>query len=183
MLDGEVSPFGHPSLDIRGMVNRLDRFEKLVNCLSSWLNWVAGVALVGMLVLILADVIGSKLFNWPLPGAFEIVSFSCVVVIAFAIAQTQIIRGHIEVEFLTTRLPGIAQRVIGGIIYLAGMILFAFIAWTSYEFGRTLQVSGEVSMTERIPFYPFVYGIAFCSVMVFLVLLVQGIRTVTKMKE
>lgn len=165
------------------MVSELDRFERLINTLSNWLNWVAGIALVGMLVLILADVIGSKLFSWPLPGGFEVVSFLGVIVIAFAIAQTQIVRGHIEVEFLVTRLPGIAQRVIGGIIYLASMILFAFVAWTSYEFGRTLQISGEVSMTERIPFYPLVYGTAFCSVVVSLVLLVQGIRAVTKTEK
>ena len=46
-----------------------------------------------------------------------------------------------------------------------------------------LQVKGEVSMTQGIPFYPFIYGIAFCSISVFLVLLVQCIRVVAKMKQ
>ncbi len=165
------------------MAGKLDRFEKFVNSLSNWLNWVAGIALVGMLALILADVIGSKLFNWPLPGGIEVVSFLGVMVIAFAIAQTQVLRGHIEVEFLVTRLPGMAQKVIAGIVYLMGTVLFALIAWTSYEFAHTLQVSGEVSMTERIPFYPLVYGTAFCSISVCLVLLVQGIRAVTKTEK
>jgi len=165
------------------MSGKMDSFEKFVSSLSKWLNWVAGIALVAMLALIIADIIGAKLFKWPIPGGIEVVGFLGVIVIAFAIAQTQIIRGHIEVEFLVTRLSQTTQKVIAAIIYASGMVLFALLAWTSYDFGRTLQTSGEVSMTQGIPFYPFVYSIAFCCVPVFLVLLVQCLREVTKRKK
>ncbi len=162
------------------MLSKIDRFEKLVNSFSSWLNWVAGFALVVMLVLIVADIIGAKLFKWPIPGGIEMVGFFGVLVVAFAIAQTQILHGHIEVEFLLARFPVTAQKVISGIIYSLGMVLFALLGWQSYEFGHILQVSGEVSMTQGIPFYPFVYSIAFCCIAVFLVLLIQCIRAVTR---
>ena len=165
------------------MPGKIDSFEKFVNSLSNWLNWVAGAALVAMLALIIADIVGSKLFNWPIPGGIEIVSFLCVVIIAFAIAQTQVLHGHIEAEFFVARLPKTAQKVIAGIVYFLGLILFALLAWRSYDYGRVLQASGEVSMTEKIPFYPFVYGIAFCSIAVFLVLLVQCIKAVTNIKK
>lgn len=165
------------------MSGKIDRFERFVNSLSSWLNWVAGAALVTMLVLIVADIIGAKLFKWPIPGGIEMVGFLGVIVIAFAIAHTQVLRGHIEVEFLVVRLPQTAQKVIAGIVYFLGMALFALLAWRSYDFAHTLQVKGEVSMTQGIPFYPLVYGIAFCSISVFLVLLVQCIRAVSRMKQ
>jgi hypothetical protein len=54
------------------------------------------------------------------------------------------------------------------------------LAWKSYDFGHILQVSGEVSMTQGIPFYPFIYGIAFCCISVFLVLLAQLLKAVIK---
>jgi TRAP-type C4-dicarboxylate transport system permease small subunit len=165
------------------MPGKIDKLEKFANSCSSWLNWVAGVALVGMLALIAADIIGAKLFKWPIPGGIEMVGFLGVVVVAFAIAQTQILHGHIEVEFLVTRLPETAQRAISGIVYSLGMVLFALLAWQSYDFGHILQISGEVSMTQGIPFYPVVYGIAICCIAVFLVLLVQFIRAVTKTKK
>jgi TRAP-type C4-dicarboxylate transport system permease small subunit len=165
------------------MLGKIDKFEKFVNSLSNWLNWVAGAALVAMLALIVADIIGAKLFKWPIPGGIEMVGFLGVVVIAFAIAQTQTIHGHIEVEFLVTRLPQTARKVVAAIIYCLGMALFALLAWRSYDFGRVLQVSGEVSMTQRIPFYSFVYSIAFCCIVVFLMLLVQCLREVTKGKK
>ena len=136
-----------------------------------------------MLGLIVADIVGAKLFKWPIPGGIEMVGFLGVTVIAFAIAQTQVLRGHIEVEFLMTRLPDTVQRIIAGLVYLLGMALFALLAWRSYDFAHTLQVKGEVSMTQQIPFYPFVYGVAFCSVAVLLVLLVQLVRALTRVKQ
>src|SRR4030043_2176592 len=133
------------------MAGKLDRFEKLINSLSTWLNWVAGVGLVTMLALIVADIIGAKLFKWPIPGGIEMVGFLGVVVATFAIAQTQVLHCHIEVEFVVTRLPKAAQKVISCFVYLLGMALFALLSWRSFEFGRTLQTSGEVSMTQELP--------------------------------
>jgi len=158
----------------------MDRLEKFVNSLSNWLNWVAGAGLIAMLALIVADIIGAKLFKWPIPGGIEIVGFLGVVVTAFAVAYTQVVRGHIEVEFLVARLPQRARMAIASFVYPLGMVLFALLAWRSYDFGRALQVSGEVSMTQGIPFYPFIYGIAFCSISVFLVLLVQYLKILTR---
>jgi len=108
------------------------------------------------------------------------VGFLGVVVIAFAIAHTQVLHGHIEVEFLTERLPKTAQKVLACIIYLFGMVLFALLTWASFNYGHSLQVCGEVSMTQEIPFYPFIYAMALCFISVFLVLLVQLLRTVVK---
>lgn len=106
------------------MANKTDRFEKFTLSLSTWLNRIAGAGLVAMLVLIIADIIAAKVFKWPIPGGIEIVGFLGVIIIAFAIAHTQVLRGHIEVEFLLTRFPKTAQKIITIIIYLFGMILF-----------------------------------------------------------
>ena len=163
------------------MSSKIDWLDRFVNSLSGYLNWVAGIGLVTMLAMIAADIIGAKLFKWPIPGGIEMVGFLGVIVIAFAIAQTQIMKGHIEVEFLMIRFPRKVQKVISSIISILGLALFGLLAWRSYDFGRTLQASGEVSMTQEIPFYPFVYGIAFCCIPIILVLLVQCLRSVTEL--
>jgi len=154
--------------------------EKLALTLSNWLNWIAGAALVAMLCLVVADIVGAHLFKWPIPGGIEMVGFLGVIVVAFSIARTQVMRGHIDVEFLVVRFSTAVQKVIACIVYSFGMVLFALIAWRSYDFGRMLQATGEVSMTQEIPFYPFVYCIAFSCVSVLLVLLVQLLREVTR---
>jgi len=162
------------------MPAKIERLEKFANSLSNWLNWVAGVGLVGMLSLSMADIIGIKLFNWPIPGGIEIVAFLGVVVTGFAIAYTQVLRGHIKVEFVTMRLPERVQGGVAALVSLFGLVLFGVLAWRSYDFGRVLQLTGEVSMTQRIPYYPFVYGIAFCCIPVCLLLLVEFLKSVAK---
>ncbi len=162
---------------MRDVIERLERFAE---SFSKWLNWVAGAGLVAMLGLVVADVIGIKVFSNPIPGAIEIVAFLGVVVTAFAIAYTYILRGHIKVEFLIMRLPERAQAIIASFVLLLGALLFALLAWRSFEFGRVLQSTGEVSMTQGIPFYPFVHAIAFCCIPVCLILLVEMIKSVLK---
>lgn len=165
------------------MSGKLDRFERVVSSLGNWLNWTAGVALVLMLALIAVDIIGAKLFKWPVPGGIDIVGLLGVVAIGFAIARTQAIRGHIEVEFFEERIPERIRNVIDVVIYSLGMLLFVLLAWKTSEYGHTLQVKGEVSMTQGIPLYPFVYGMAFCYLAVFLVLLVQCIEVAYRIKK
>ncbi|HEY98609.1 MAG TPA: TRAP transporter small permease [Dehalococcoidia bacterium] len=158
----------------------LDRLERFTNLISKWLNWVAGIGLVGMLALIVADVIGIKLFKNPIPGAIETVAFLGVVITAFAIAYTHVVRGHIQVEFFVMRLPERIKAIIASFVFLLGIILFAVLAWRSYEYGMVLQRTGEVSMTQGIPFYPFVHAVAFSCIPVCLVLLVELIKSVLK---
>jgi len=151
----------------------MERLKKITELVNRSLNWVAGIGLVAMLALTFADVIAVKAFKSPIPGAIEMVSFLSVVVIAFAIAYTLQLKGHIQVEFFVSRLPVRIRSVIGILVSAAGIVLFALLAWRSYEYARVLQLSGEVSMTQRIPFYPFVYAIAFCCIPVCLQLVVE----------
>lgn len=162
------------------MTGIIERLEKFSNSWSKWFNWVAGAGVVAMLALIVADVIGIKIFSTPVPGGIEFVAFLGVVVTAFAIAQTKVLEGHIRVEFFVTRLPQRARASVNAFVSFTGIILFILLAWRSFGFARVLQKTGEVSMTQRIPFYPFVDAIALCCIPVCLVLLVEFLKSVMK---
>jgi len=153
--------------------------ERIAQLLSRWFNWVAAGAAVAMMALTTVDVIGRS-FRHPISGTFEIVGFLCVVVIAFAIAHTQVLRGHISVEIVVSRLPQRAQGVIGSIMCLIGLGLFILLAWQSMGLARDMWLCGWVSPTEKIPFFPFVYGIAVACVPICLVLLVEFLKSLAK---
>ena len=170
----------HPQNIVEKQIKAMDNFEKFIKRFCNYLNQIAGVGLVVMSLLIVLDIIGNKAFKFPLPGGIEFVGFLGVVVIAFAIAQTQYFRGHIEVEFIVQYLPKNIQRVISILVHICLLVLWAVIAWRSVDFGMVLQSTGEVSMTERIPFYPFVYAIAFCCIPMFLVVLIQLIKELSE---
>jgi TRAP-type C4-dicarboxylate transport system permease small subunit len=99
----EMPPPGQESIPVRkakngtGVLARLDRGIVL---LSTLLLWIAGAGLVGMPLLIVADVIGIKILSNPVPGGIELVTFFAVIAIAFAVAYTQAMRGHVAVDFV-----------------------------------------------------------------------------------
>ena len=156
------------------------KLEKIVTIISSWLNWIAGIALVSMLLLIILDITGAKLFKSPIPGGIEMVGLLSVAIIAFSLAKTQILRGNIEVEFFVDRLPSTVQRIISIIVFSFGIVFFILLTWQSFKYGYTLQMKGEVSMTQGIALYPFIYIISFCALSVVLVLVVQVINIFLK---
>ncbi len=134
------------------------------------MNWIAGWSLIGMTALTCADVI-LRAFRRPILGTYEIVGFLGAVVIAFALAETTVERGHVAVEVLVTRLPLRIQGIIYLITHLLGIFLFLLISYECWSYGNDLKASGEVSLTLKLPFFPILYGISISALVVCLILL------------
>jgi len=111
------------------------------------------------------------------------VTFLAVVAIAFAVAQTQVMRGHVAVDFIVGRFPRRVKLVVDIVMTFFGVCLMAVLAWYSFKYAANLKSTGEVSMTQRIPFYPFVYGMAVCFVVTFLALVMDLTKTIAKAAE
>jgi TRAP-type C4-dicarboxylate transport system permease small subunit len=136
---------------------------------------IAGVALVGIMFLTVADVF-LRLFKLPIEGTYEIVSLLGAVVIGFAIPQTTLERGHVLMDFLTGRLHGGVQRVLHLFTRLIAAVIFLIIGWNLFVLGNDLLKAGQVSLTLKMPEYPVAYGIAFCCLLECLVLLADLIK-------
>jgi TRAP-type C4-dicarboxylate transport system permease small subunit len=161
----------------KGIFKQADRY---VNLLTRILFWIGGVGLVAMLLLIVADVIGIKILSRPVPGGIELVAFMAVVAIAFAVGYTQVMRGHVAVDFIVDKFPRRAKLVIDTLMVLFSVCLFALMAWYSFKYAGQLKKTGEVSMTQKILFYPFVYAMGACFVVTFLVLVLDLAKAITK---
>jgi len=155
----------------------LDKFTKTF---SGSLEWVGVIGILLMFLVNFIDVVGAKLFLWPLPGSVEIISFSQIVAIAPAIAFTLILGRHIRVEFIIDRFPKRIRAAISSISSFLSLILFVLILWQSYLYGVSLQKAGEIGSTSYLPFYPFAFLIAFCSIPVCLVFLMEVIKSLTE---
>ncbi|MGV8078821.1 MAG: TRAP transporter small permease [Syntrophales bacterium] len=142
-------------------------------------NYVACAGIVTMMVLTCADVL-LRLVRHPIPGTYEIVGFLGTVVTAFALGQTSVDRGHIAVEFFTSRLSVRWQLYIDGLEAAVGTFLFGLLAWQSAVYARDLQASGEVSLTLAMPISPFAWGIAAGCALLCCILMVDFIRFIRR---
>jgi TRAP-type C4-dicarboxylate transport system permease small subunit len=158
----------------------LGKFGKSNRQLSGWFEWIGVAGLLMMMLVTVIDVIGAKLFLWPLLGAIDWVRAAQSVAIAFACAVTLIIGRHVRVEFFVTRLPRRAQAVTDSIVSLLGLGLFILIVWRLSVLGYSLQAGGEVSATAHIPRCLLTYGIALASIPVCLVFLQELLSSLAR---
>ncbi|NLE11714.1 MAG: TRAP transporter small permease [Actinobacteria bacterium] len=179
----ETPPLDQEPLRVReagsgkGVINALDKY---VVWLSKIFYWVAGLGLIGMLVLVVADIIGIKVFSRPVPGGIEIVTFLAVVAAGFAMAYTAFMHGHVAVDFVVDKLPKRPKLVVSLITVLFSVGLMAVLSYYTFKYAGKLKTTGEVSMTQKIPFYPFVYGLAVCWVLTTLILIREFVRTIAR---
>jgi len=164
----------------RNVLSTLDGVNRRV---IGWLEWVGALALVTMMVITCADVMGAKMLLYPVPGSIDIVMLAQVIAVSFGTASGLILGRHITVEFFFVMLPNRAQAAVEVIVSVLGLLLFSFIVWRLGIYGLYMQTGGEVSATARIPLYPFAYGVALASIPVCLVFIVQLVNALSRMKE
>lgn len=158
-------------------LNQIDQFTRSS---SRHLEWVGVIGIILMFLVNFIDVVGAKLFLWPVPGATEVISFSQIVAIAPAIAITLLLNRHIRVEFIIMRFPKRIRESINSFSSFLSLVIFVLILWQSFVYGQSLQRAGEIGSTSHIPFYPFAYFIALCSIPVCLAFLVEVLKSLSE---
>lgn len=128
---------------------------KAVDKLSRIGAVISGVALLLMMLVGAVDVIMSKFFNQPIPGAFESTEAFMVVSAFLAIGYNQVQRGHIAVVILKSRLHGKPAVLLEMITHMASSLFFFLLAWQNWIYGlHSLRVLEYESGLFSFPVYP-----------------------------
>jgi len=139
---------------------------------------VANFAAMFMVGVVFLDVIGSKFFNFPIKGSYELVALAQLLAIALSGADTFVAGRHVQVEMLVDRMPSGIRRGIIAFVTALGLLVFAVLTYEGILYGESLRKVGEVSGTIYIPLFPFAYILAFSSFLMILVLLDYFLKTV-----
>lgn len=153
----------------------MDFLDKISRLLNQVLILIAGLFLVGMILLTCSNIL-LRMVWVPVRGTFELMGFFCAIVTAFALGHTQIKRGHVGIDIVVKKFSTKAQKILSSINYLICMIFFAIAGWQIARWATTLWETGEVTETLRIIFYPFTYAVAFGCLVLALVLLVDLVK-------
>lgn len=140
----------------------MSRFQSVASSLAKLMDIVAGLALVGIMLLTSLDVI-LRYFGKPIQGAYDIVSMSAVFVIGFALPRTSWDRAHVTVDILVDTVPAIRRVFHFGTRILA-LFLFALLAWNLIRLGLDYSQTGECTLTLALPLYPVAFALGLCSI-------------------
>ncbi len=110
------------------------RYLKLHTLLSQWLS-AGGAVLAFLLCLIIcADVLSRNIFDAPIHGVIEVVSFAIVIIASIQIPDVVLRKSMLKMTFLQDRLSPKQGRIISTFGYTLGAIFFLFIAIGAYGF-------------------------------------------------
>ena len=107
-----------PKIRRRKLKKGIKSLSKFQSNAEHWLSLGGGIAVALMMVIGTMDVVLRKIFSLPIPGSYEFVSLTFVVVVFWSLAEIQHENGHIKLSSLYNKFP---RR---GKLYILGMILF-----------------------------------------------------------
>ena len=128
---------------------------------SKWLNAIGAVTLTFMMLLTVADVM-LRIVSRPILGTYEIVSILLAVVIGFSIPKVSLDNGHVYMEFLIERLSRRNRSIMFTFTRILCIVLFLLIGYNLFSIANEFRLSGEVTPTIQLPFYPAAYGVGVC---------------------
>ena len=140
-----------------------------------------GMAMViPLMLLTFADVMLRGFFNKPIPGTFEISQYMLAFFILLGAAYTQQVKGHVGVDFLTSRLSPRLQAVCEIVATLLSLFIIAILVWQGWVEGIAEKA---VSDQLRIPQYPFKVLVAVGAFLLWLELLIELFGSLGKLRR
>jgi TRAP-type C4-dicarboxylate transport system permease small subunit len=155
----------------------LDRFRKVIQKASYGACFVGMFLAIPLMLLTVGDVMGRSFFNKPIPGTFELSEYMLAVIVLLGAAYTQQVKGHVGVDFLTSRYSAKTQAVLQAVTTLAGLLIIAILAWQGYLEGIHEKA---VSDQLRVPQWPFKLLVAVGGLLLWLELLLDFISSALK---
>lgn len=157
----------------------LDRISHYLNLV---LMGIAGLFLVGMIVLTCANVF-LRLVWIPVAGTFELMGYFGAVLTAFAMGYTQIKKGYIAVDIVVLRFSKRVQNVLKGANAIICTGFFTLATWQISKYAANLRETEEVTETLQIVYYPFTYAVAVGCGALALVFFMEFLKTLIPGKE
>ncbi|MBW1675219.1 MAG: TRAP transporter small permease [Deltaproteobacteria bacterium] len=149
-------------------------FQAWVYRISKAMNRIASGVLFFMMLLTIADVFLRKVFSQSILGTVEVTEFMMVILLFFAVTQTEILDGHVKVDLIMSRFGERTQAMTDMITQFVCFLLFGLFTWSTLVYAAKMRASGEVSQDLWLPVYPFIYVVALGCALLALSLLIKS---------
>ena len=166
---------------MNGWLSRFGLFlEKAVFPVSRFLLYIGQYTLILMVMLTVADVFLRYVFNRPILGSYELTEFMMAVLVFSTIGYTMVVKGHVVVDLVFTKLPQRSKDILECITSFIAFILFAVVAWRNAVQASTAWGRNDVTAELFIPISPFILFVAIGIAVLSLVLFTQFIQSLAK---
>lgn len=133
----------------------MQRLGAVLSRVALGLLLLGTVGMIASMLIGVADVVGTKFFDWPVPGTLEFTESTMVLVVFGALAYAQGRRAHIRVELLYSYAGPRGQSFMEAVTHIVAFIFFALVAWQGLsELLYSWELKEATMGTVRFPLYP-----------------------------
>jgi len=154
--------------------------QKVIHRLNFYVCVVGMSLIIPLMLLTTGDIIGRKFLSKTIPGSFELSEYILATFILLGAAYTQQVKGHVGVDFVTSRLSPRVRIVCEIITTILSLFIIAIVIWQGWLEGIRERT---VSDMLRIPQYPFRLLVAVGGFLLWLELLIDLVNSIGKLKR
>lgn len=151
-------------------------FMKMLDHVSETLGKIGGLAILLMVILVTFNVISRKIFNWSMPGFYEMLGLIGAVFYSFGIVYGATKGQHIVMDLVVNRLPEGFRKVFEIITRFIILCFCGLLAYAGTEV--TLGMLDERTEDINIPVAPFRFIVVI--VFILLALLIMAGKNISK---
>lgn len=110
-----------------------------------------GITLIAMSAMSLASILGRTFFDRPIVGDYELVQALSAMAVSMTLPFCQMARGHVIVDFFTTRCPKRVNRTLDVVASLLLAATAFVVSWRVTVGMLDLRANGDASMLLGFP--------------------------------
>lgn len=147
----------------------MQRVSATLSRLALGLLLLGTVGMLASMLLGVADVVGTKFLDYPVPGTLEFTESTMVLIVFGALAYAQQRRAHIRVELLYGHAGPRGKSFMEVVTHVVAFAFFALLAWQGIgELRYSWEIREATMGTVRFPLYPARFLLVFGAVLLLL---------------
>lgn len=148
-------------------------FRKVLYSMSDMLAWIGRWGLIALVLVVVVGIV-LRLLHVPTKGLYETVRLLGLVVWVFALAHTQIGKGHVRVLMLLSRFSPGVQAGIDALTRFLSVAICSIAFWYVLALAYKFWHAGRLmTLYYPVPMWSLAAAIAFCLLMLDLMLVVN----------
>jgi TRAP-type C4-dicarboxylate transport system permease small subunit len=151
------------------MLGFIDRVTRIVAL------YCGGVVLAALMTVIIVDVTGRYLLNWPLFGALDLSTVLLVLAVACAIGYGGRTGAHVTADMVSTLVGPRFEFYSGVAVRIVATAIVSLWSWRLFVTGNVARRLGESTQLLNIPFEPIYKALSFGVGIYALVLAIETI--------
>ena len=132
----------------------IDRLDRILHAVERGTALFSGVFIFVLMLVGVAQILGRKLFNYPIFGYIDAVEMSIAVFAFFAIAYCERMNGHVRMELLLGKLRGKPLWLAEAAGQVLGLFLLSVLIYYGWEHAMRAYNYGDSTIDAQIPWWP-----------------------------